>query len=126
MSTEAAFPGRRDSPCAAAERSGMIERVATEGSAMGELTAHGMSTGESAASHDVDRSRIVTEGQIHARPTPHTGDDARREDRTAQIDAVVVAEADAEGRIPRLAPAQRNPAHRIHHAHHFNSADKRN
>lgn len=104
----------------------MIEGMTAKVIAMRKLATDRMTTGEAAAADYVDRSRIVSERQIDRRSAPYSRDDASREDGAAQVDAVVIAEADAEARIPGFAPAQRDPAHRIHDADHFHAADKGN
>src|SRR5580698_4763131 len=104
----------------------MIESMTTEVIAVSKLASHGMAPGETASADHVDSSGVVSERQIDRRSAPYAGDNAGREDRAAQIDAIVIAEADSEAGIPGFAPAQRNPAHRIRHAHYFDTADKGN
>src|ERR1700722_8589602 len=104
----------------------MIERMTAEVIAMSKLSSHRMATSEAAATDHIDRSRIVSERKIDSRSAPHSGDDAGREDGAAQVDAIVITEADTEARIPGLAPAQRDPANRIHDADDFDTADKGN
>lgn len=113
MTAKPAFPGRPDVPRTAAVRMGMIEGVTAECASMSELPSHWMATGETAAPHHVDRRRVVSERQIDGRSTPYSGNDARPEDGAAKVDAIVIAPAHAEARIPGFAPAQRDPAYRI-------------
>ena len=120
------FPGPRDTSCAVTSRSRMIESMTAEGASMSKLASHWMATSETTPSDHIDRSRIVPERQIDRRAAPYTGNDTCRENRAAQVHAIVITEADAEARIPGFAPAQRDPAHRIHHAYHFQAADKGN
>jgi len=124
MTAQPAFPGSRYATRAVTPRTGMIEGVTAEVIAVSKLSSDRMATGETASADHVDRSRIVSERQIDRRAAPHTGDDSRREDGVAQVDAIVIAPADAEARIPGFAPAQGDPAHRIHHAHHVDPTDK--
>jgi hypothetical protein len=126
MTTHASFPCGSDIADAFAPRSGMVEGVAAEPVSVYELASHRMSASESAAAHHDHRSGVTSERQVDRRTAPYSGDDARREDRAAEVDAVVVAVADAEARIPGLTPAQRDPGHRVYHADHFDTADERN
>src|ERR1700722_2746612 len=104
----------------------MIDSMTAEMIAMGKLASYRVPTGEASATDHIDRSRIVSERKIDRRSAPHSGDDASRENGAAQVDAIVITEADTEARIPGLAPAQRDPAHRIHDADDFDAADKGN
>jgi hypothetical protein len=113
MTAQAAFSGSCDATRAVTPRTGMIEGMTAEAIAVSKLASNRMSAGEAAAADYVDRSWIVSEGKIHGRSAPHTGDDTGRENRATQVDAVVITEADSKARIPGFAPAQRDPAHRI-------------
>jgi hypothetical protein len=97
----------------------MIESMTTVGAAVSELTSDRVTSCETAATDRVDRCRIVPERQVDRRSAPYTGDDSSSEDGSAKVDAIVIAVADGEARIPGFAPAQRNPAHRIHDADDF-------
>jgi hypothetical protein len=105
MTAQAAFPGSCDATRAFTPRTGMIEGMTAETIAVGKFASNRVSAGEAAAADYVDRSRIVSEGKIHGRSAPHAGDDTGRENRAAQVDAIVIAEADSKARIPGFAPA---------------------
>src|SRR3984957_4927697 len=88
----------------------MIERMTAEMIAMGKLASYRVPTGEASAPDHIDRSRIVSERKIDRRSAPHSGDDASRENGAAQVDAIVITEADAEARIRGLPLSRRGLA----------------
>jgi hypothetical protein len=126
MTAKPAFAGSPDSAYTFTPRTGMIEGMTAETVAMHEFTSYWMAAGEPTASHHYDRSGVASISQVDCRSTPHTGYNAGREYRAAQVDTVVITPAHAIARIPRFAPAERDPAHRIRHANDFDTADKRN
>jgi hypothetical protein len=105
VTAQAAFPGSGDAAGTVSTGTGVVEGVASEVVAVREFASDGMASGEASAADYVDGAGIVPEGEIDGRSAPDSGDDSGGENRAAQVDAVVIAEADAEARIPGFTPA---------------------
>ncbi len=71
----------------------MSEGAPAQPVAVNVFASDAVAAGEAAPSDDVDRARIVPEGQVHRCSAPHAGDHPSGEHSAAQVDAVVIAPA---------------------------------